>query len=133
MVEGDPKAPFQLLLHQGVGEGATPFFGLLHFTLDTYLIMLSIKQGGIKYHFFQVFGMTWLGIEPRSPVPLVNTLPTRPMSRLYSLLINPSNFIVSNKYLFAHNPILMISKKINLTYILDSNRYYHFRLEWTWE
>ena len=24
---------------------------LLHFTLDTYLIMLSVKQGGIKYNF----------------------------------------------------------------------------------
>ena len=29
----------------------TPFPGLLHFTLDTYLILLSVKQGGIKYHF----------------------------------------------------------------------------------
>ena len=45
------KLPFQELLHRGVGEGATPFPGLLHFTLDTYLISLSIKQGSIKYHF----------------------------------------------------------------------------------
>ena len=29
----------------------TPFPGLLHFTLDTYLILLSVKQGGNKYHF----------------------------------------------------------------------------------
>ena len=34
-----------------VGEGATLFPGLLHFTLDTYLVWLSAKQGGIKYHF----------------------------------------------------------------------------------
>ena len=34
-----------------VGEGTTPFPGLLHFTLDTYLILLSVKQGSIKYHF----------------------------------------------------------------------------------
>ena len=27
--EGDPKAPFRQLLHQGLGEGATPFPGLL--------------------------------------------------------------------------------------------------------
>ena len=27
------------------------FPGLLHFTLDTYLILLSVKQLGIKYHF----------------------------------------------------------------------------------
>ena len=40
--------PFQLLLHRGVGKGATPFAGLLHFTLDTYLILLSVKQRGIK-------------------------------------------------------------------------------------
>ena len=38
-------------------KGATPFPGLLHFTLDPYLIMVSVKQGGIKYHFW-VFGMT---------------------------------------------------------------------------
>ena len=55
VVEGDPKAPFRLLLHQGVGEGATPFPGLLHFTLDPYLIMLSIKQEGIKYHFLIIW------------------------------------------------------------------------------
>ena len=34
-----------------VGEGATPFPGLLHFTLDTYLILLSVKQGGTEYYF----------------------------------------------------------------------------------
>ena len=38
-------------VHQGVGESDTPFPGLLHFTLDTYLILLRVKQGGIKYHF----------------------------------------------------------------------------------
>ena len=31
--------------------------------------MLSVKQGGIKYHFW-VFGMTWPGIERRCPGPL---------------------------------------------------------------
>ena len=31
-----------------IGEGATPFPGLLHFILETNLILLSIKQGGIK-------------------------------------------------------------------------------------
>ena len=70
---------------RGVGEGATPFPGLLHFTLDTYLIFLSVKQGGIKYH-FKVFGMIRPGIEPRSPGPLANTLPTRPMSAITILL-----------------------------------------------
>ena len=44
LVEGNQKAPFSI---------ATPFPGLLHFTLDLYLIMLSVKQGSIKYHFFE--------------------------------------------------------------------------------
>ena len=38
--------------------------------------MLSVKQGGIKYHFL-IFGMTRPGIEPRSPGPLAKTLPIR--------------------------------------------------------
>ena len=32
-------------------QSATPFSGLLHFTLDPYHIMLSVRQGGITYHF----------------------------------------------------------------------------------
>ena len=55
VIEGNPKAPSSI--HRGVGEGATPFPGLLYFTLDTYLTLLSVKQGGIKYHFLKVFGM----------------------------------------------------------------------------
>ena len=35
--------------------------------------MLSVKQGGIMYHFL-VFGMTRHGIEPRSSGLLANTL-----------------------------------------------------------
>ena len=51
---------FDSLLHQGVGEGATPLPGLLHFTLDPYLIMLSVKQGGIKYLFLSLwYDSTW--------------------------------------------------------------------------
>ena len=37
---------------------------------DPCLIMLSVKQGGIKYHFW-VIGMIRHGIEPRSPGPSV--------------------------------------------------------------
>ena len=40
--------------------------------------MLSVKLGGIKYHFFLVFGVARPGIEPRSPDPLANTLPNEP-------------------------------------------------------
>ena len=51
---------FDSLLHQGVGEGTTPFPGLLYFTLDPYLIMLSVKQGSFKYHFLSLsYDSTW--------------------------------------------------------------------------
>ena len=36
------------------GEGATLFPGSLHFIVDPYLIMLSVKQGGIKFHFWSL-------------------------------------------------------------------------------
>ena len=36
----DQRLPFQMLPHRGIGEGAIPSPGLLHFTLDTYLITL---------------------------------------------------------------------------------------------
>ena len=46
LVEGDPKAPFSI--------ATTPWCcGLLHFTFDLCLIMLNVKQDGIKYHFFE--------------------------------------------------------------------------------
>ena len=58
LVEGDPKAPFSIATT--IGEGASPFPGLLHFTLDPHLIVLSAKQGGIKYHFLSLWnGSTW--------------------------------------------------------------------------
>ena len=43
LVEGDPKTPFSIATTPGVEEGATPFPGLLHFNLDTYLILQSVK------------------------------------------------------------------------------------------
>ena len=44
-----------------------------------YCWMLSKE---VSSAIFKVFGMTRPGIEPRSPEPLANTLPTRPMSWL---------------------------------------------------
>ena len=40
--------------YASVGEGATPFPVLFHFTLDPYLIILSATQDGIKYHFLSL-------------------------------------------------------------------------------
>ena len=58
---GDLKAPFSIATTPScVGEGATPFPGFLHFTLDPYFIMLSVKQGGIKYQFLSLwYDLTW--------------------------------------------------------------------------
>ena len=68
-VKGDPKAPFSI----ATMLRSTPFSGLLHFTLDPHLIVLSAKQGGIKYHFLNIwYDLTWDWTRP--PGPLVNTL-----------------------------------------------------------
>ena len=51
---------FPKLLHRGGRVGATPFSGLLHFTIYPHLIMLSVKQSGIKYHFLSLwYDSTW--------------------------------------------------------------------------
>ena len=57
----------------------SPFPWFLYFTLDPYLIMLSVKKGSTKYHFW-VFSMTQVGIESRYPRQSVNILPFMPMS-----------------------------------------------------
>ena len=55
------RFPFSLLLHRCVVEGANPFFffglffRLLHFIFVPYLIMLSVRQGGIKYYFLSLW------------------------------------------------------------------------------
>ena len=51
VVEGDQKASFSIATTPRCREGATPFPGLLHLTLNRYHILLSVKQGSIKYHF----------------------------------------------------------------------------------
>ena len=48
--------------------------------------MLSVKQGGSKYH-FGVFGITRPWIEPRSRGPLANTLLIRLMARMLEVII----------------------------------------------
>ena len=60
IVAGDPKAPFSIAITPRYWGGRYSFPGLLHFTLDPYLIMLSVKQGGIKYHFLSLwYDSTW--------------------------------------------------------------------------
>ena len=52
LIEGDLKAPFSIATTPRCRKGAIPLPRLFHFTLDLYLLMLSVKQGGIKYHFW---------------------------------------------------------------------------------
>ena len=78
LVEVGQKAPFSIDTTPRWREERYFFPWLLHFTLDPHLIMLSVQQGNIKYHFW-VFGMTWPCIEPRFPGPLANTLTSMPV------------------------------------------------------
>ena len=73
LVEVDPRSSFSITTTPRYRDkGASTFPEMLHFTLDPYLIMLSVNQYGIMYHFW-VLGMTWSGIEPWSPGPLAKT------------------------------------------------------------
>ena len=55
IAKGDPKAPFLIATTPRCRGGRYSFPGLLNFILDPYLIMLSVKQGGIKYHFLSLW------------------------------------------------------------------------------
>ena len=56
-VVGDLNASFSIATTPWYRRGRYSFPWIALFTLDPCHIMLSIKQRGIKYHFF-VFGMT---------------------------------------------------------------------------
>ena len=97
--KGNPEAPFSVATTRGVRKGDTPFPGLLHFTLDTYIVMLSVKQVGIKYHFLSLwYDSTWDGTQVSGP--LANTLPTRAMSR-YLLRANALEKVGTPSYFFG--------------------------------
>ena len=51
VIKGNPKVSFSIAT---TGEVATPFPDLPHFTRDIHLIVLSVKQGDIKYHFLSL-------------------------------------------------------------------------------
>ena len=52
LVEGAPNVHFSIDIN--------PFPRLIHFTLDLHVIVLSVKQGGIKYHLLRLwYDSTW--------------------------------------------------------------------------
>ena len=53
VLKSNTKVPFSIATTPKCRGGRFPFPRLLHFTLDTYLIILCDKQGGINYHFFE--------------------------------------------------------------------------------
>ena len=72
-VEGDPKAIFSISTTPRCRGGHYSFSWIAPLYLDLYLIMLSVKQGSIKYHFLSLwYDSTW----DWTPVPraLANTL-----------------------------------------------------------
>ena len=62
VVEGDPKAPFSITTSLRCRGGRYFFLRIAPVTLDLYLIMLRVKQVGIKYHFLSLlYDLTWDG------------------------------------------------------------------------
>ena len=73
---------------------------VLLLSLDCFILPLirtlycCVLSKEVSSTIFKVFGMTQPGIELRSPGPLANTLPTRPMSQ-YIIIITWNNKIKS--------------------------------------
>ena len=74
VVKGDLKASFSIVTASRCREGRNSFPWIAPLTHDPYLIMLSVKEWGIKYHFLSLwYDSTWGWTL--SPRPLANTLP----------------------------------------------------------
>ena len=72
LVEGDLKAPFSIATTLRCREGATPSPEFFHFTLDKYLIMLSVKHfqlmSGLVGWLFRFYGIsTFVGYSMPNP------------------------------------------------------------------
>ena len=96
VVEGDQKAPFSIATTPKCKGGHYSFSldcSSLHSVRTWYCWALSKQVSSTN---FKVFGMTRPGIEPRSPVPLANTLPTKVELCL-------KNYNVSNPVFFVQS------------------------------
>ena len=85
LVENDPKAPFSIATTPRSQEDATPSPGLLHFTLDPYLIMPSAKQSGIKSLVWLDLGLN-LGHSDRWQDCTINILKTEKTKTKFKVL-----------------------------------------------
>ena len=102
--------------------GATPFPGLLHFTLEVYLIMLSVKQGVIKYHFLSLI-MIQPEIKHRSPGPLVNTLLLSQWAG--NLSLDEKRFVLMILSLRTINLYLLVLRGNNIFIIINDFILHH--------
>ena len=60
LFEGNPKSPFSIATTPWSWGKRYCLVWIVPLTLDTYPIMLSVKQGGIKYYFFSIwYDSTW--------------------------------------------------------------------------
>ena len=60
LVKGNPKASFSIATTSRYRRGCYFFPWTAPLTLDPYLILLSVKHGGIKYHFLSLwYDLTW--------------------------------------------------------------------------
>ena len=70
--------------------------------------MLSVMQGGIKYHFW-VFCMTRPGIEPRCPGPLANTLSCQCLElSIFFINYQPEFFMLCKLIVYEYRNFLNI-------------------------
>ena len=61
---GRPEGSFSIVTTPKYRERHYSLFGLLHFTLDMFLILLNVKQWGIKYHFLSLWYDFDQGLNP---------------------------------------------------------------------
>ena len=101
IVAGDQKAHFSIASTPNVGVSVTIFLELLHFTLDTCLILLGVNLGGL----------TRPEIEHWSLGPLRNNLPTWSM-RLRAILNKSWKQHPTKQQLYSHQPLITKTIKI---------------------
>ena len=83
VVEGDPKAPFSIATTPRCrgGHYSFPLIAPLYPWYVPYNTKCEARRYQVPFS-LKVFGMIRPGIEPQSSGPLVDTLPTRPISWL---------------------------------------------------
>ena len=125
LVEGDPKAPFSIATKTEMYGRALLLSldcSILPLILTLYYWMLSKATSST---IFWVFGMTWPGIEPRSPRPWVNILLMRQMTWL-----DCSNFVNYDQQQVLCNVIY--SWHINQCRLCNAKSCFYIYIKYIW-